>query len=64
VTKKELRHSPGRGRKGSPRQQDATAFGRGGMRHCVAGMSPHMGVGQRTTALPVGLHGEEKEDEI
>jgi hypothetical protein len=30
----------------SPRQQETTAFGRGGMRHRVAGMSPHMSVGQ------------------
>ena len=31
-------------------------FGRGRLRHRVAGMSPHRGVQQGTTALPVGLH--------
>jgi TRAP-type C4-dicarboxylate transport system permease small subunit len=30
------------------------------MRHRVTGMSPHMGVGQGTAALLVGLHEEEK----
>ena len=33
------------------RQQETTAFGRGGMRHRVTGMSPHVGVGQCTTGF-------------
>jgi hypothetical protein len=32
------------------------AFGRGRMRHRMAGMSPHMGVGQETTGFARGLH--------
>ena len=36
------------------RQQETTAFGRGGMRHRVTGMSPHMGVGQGTTGFARG----------
>ena len=38
----------------SSRQQETTAFGRGGMRHRVAGMSPHMGVGKGTTGFARG----------
>jgi hypothetical protein len=36
------------------RQQETTAFGRGGMRHRVTGMSPHMGVGEGTTGFARG----------
>ena len=36
------------------RQQETTAFGRGGMRHRVTGMSPHMGVAQGTTGFARG----------
>jgi hypothetical protein len=36
------------------RQQETTAFGRGGMCHRVAGMSPHLGVGQGTTGFARG----------
>jgi len=32
----------------SSRQQETTAFGRGGMRHRMAGMSSHMDVGKET----------------
>jgi hypothetical protein len=32
----------------SSRQQETTAFGRGGMSHRVAGMSSHMGIGKET----------------
>jgi len=38
----------------SSRQQETTAFGRGGMRHLVAGMSPHMGVRKGTTGFARG----------
>jgi hypothetical protein len=39
---------------GSSRQLEATAFGRGGMRQRIAGMSPHMCVGKGTTRLDRG----------
>jgi hypothetical protein len=39
---------------GSSRQQEATAFGRGGMRQRIAGMSPHMCVGKGTASLDRG----------
>jgi hypothetical protein len=32
----------------SSRQQETTAFGRGAMRHRVAGMSSHMDIGKET----------------
>ena len=35
-------------------QQGTMAFGRGGMRHRVAGMSSHMGVGKETTGFARG----------
>jgi len=38
----------------SSRQQGTMAFGRGGMRHRVAGMSFHMGVGKETTGFARG----------
>jgi hypothetical protein len=38
----------------SSRQQETMAFGRGGMRHRVAGMSSHMGVGKETTDFARG----------
>jgi len=38
----------------SSRQQETTAFGRGGMRHLVAGMSPHKGVRKGTTGFARG----------
>ena len=42
----------------SSRQQKATAFGRGGIRHRMAGMSPHMDVRQGTTGYARGAPSE------
>jgi uncharacterized integral membrane protein len=36
--------------------EDTTAFGRGGMRHRMSGMSPHVALAKGPRALPVGLH--------
>jgi len=48
------RGSPGWGGFCSSRQQEATAFGRGGMHDRVAGISPHMGGGQAATGFARG----------